>query len=233
MPRVLFIQNGKHDPAGLFAEVLQARGVGLDVVHAWNGEPVPTAPNGWAGIAVGGGAMSANDQAQHPWLHQTEELIRQTQAATRPFLGMCLGAQLLARALGGHVFPNERKEIGLFDLFFTPAAQDDVLWKGHTATFRPVHWHGDTFSLPPQATLLASSERTANQLFHVGSKLYGFQFHLEIDLPLLTEMLVSGEAGLREYGVDPEAFIEAAKAELPKVEPIAREVFTRWTELLK
>lgn len=232
-PRVLFIQNGEYDPPGLLADVLRERGVALEIVHAWNGEPVPTAPAAWNGVAVGGGMMSAYEQEKYPWLRETEELIRATHAAGRPFLGMCLGAQLLAQALGGRVFANTEKEIGLFEVRFTPAAHDDALWKGNTEPLQPVHWHGDTFSLPPEGVLLASSERTENQLFRVGAApIYGFQFHLEIDLPLLTQMLQSEDEGLRANGVDPAAFLADASARLPEVEPIARAVFTRWKELL-
>lgn len=232
MRRVLFLQNGEHDPPGLLADVLWERAIPLDIIHTWNGERVPVVPDEWSGIAVGGGSMSAYEKDSHPWLSHAEELIRATAAAGRPFLGMCLGAQLLAGALGGRVFPNVSKEIGLFDLRFTPAAEQDPLWKGHAAGLQPVHWHGDTFTLPPGAVLLASSAITENQLFRTGAALYGFQFHLEIDLPLLTSMVAGDVDALRENGVDPDSFMAAGKAALPAVEPVARIVFNRWADLL-
>lgn len=233
MNRVLFIQNGEYDSPGLFAKVLGECGVALDIVHAWKGEPVTIAPNGWGGIAIGGGSMSAYESEQFPFLLSEQALIRAARAQERPVLGMCLGAQLMASAFGGAVFPNTTKEIGFYEVRFTPEADRDSLWRGQNAAFRPVHWHGDTFSLPPDATLLASSDFTTNQLFRVDAALYGVQFHLEIDEPVLRAMIESDDEGwLPKNGVDPLQFLHAAATAIPKVEPVARAIFTRWTELL-
>lgn len=233
MSRVLFIQNGEYDPPGLFATVLRERGVMLDVVPAWRGEPVPSATNGWDGIAVGGGSMSAYETDQFPFLSAEEALIIAARAHGIPVFGMCLGAQLMAAALGGNVYPNTAMEIGFHEVRLTPAAERDPLWKQQATAFHPVHWHGDTFSLPPGATLLASSHLTANQLFRVDETLYGVQFHLEIDGPVLAAMVQSDDDGwLPKNGVDPGGFLREASVALPQVEPLARAVFTRWTELL-
>src|SRR5215218_6350846 len=101
MSRVLFIQNGEYDPPGLFAAVLGERAVALDIVHAWDGEPVPTLPNGWAGIAIGGGSMSTYEKERFPFLSAEEALLRVARTKQVPVLGMCLGAQLMAGAFGG------------------------------------------------------------------------------------------------------------------------------------
>src|SRR5688572_29649273 len=148
MTRVLFVQNGDTDHPGLFADVLHSRNVAVDIVHAWSGETVPRDLRPWSGVAIGGGAISAYEGEQYPFLVQEEELIRSAQAAGLPVFGMCLGAQLMAAAFGGKVFAHDKKEIGFFDVQFTPAAENDPLWRGHTAPFQPVHWHGDTFTLP-------------------------------------------------------------------------------------
>jgi GMP synthase (glutamine-hydrolysing) len=231
MKRVLFIQNGEQDRPGLFAKVLRDHGVALDIVEAGCGEKIPTDLDRWAGIAVGGGGMSAYETERYPFLRDEETLIRSARAAGKPLLGMCLGAQLMAGALGGKVFPNQAKEIGFYDVRFTPAAADDFLWQGHT-TFRPVQWHGDTFSLPPGAVRLASSDLTENQLFRLDDTSYGLQFHLEIDEPVLTEMVETDDGWLPQNGVDPQQFLREARVAIPKVEPIARSVFGRWLKLL-
>jgi len=234
MTRVLFIQNGEYDVPGLFAKVLAERGATVDVVHAWAGEAVPSTADAWAGVAVGGGAMSAYETDEFPFLGDEARLIRAARDSRRPVFGMCLGAQLMAGALGGKVFANAAKEIGFHEVRFTPAALHDPLWQEHAgASFRPVHWHRDTFSLPPDATLLASSDLTANQLFSLDTTLYGLQFHLEIDEPVLTAMIRSDDEGsLIRDGVDPEQFLREAALACPKVAPIAHAVFTRWAEML-
>jgi GMP synthase (glutamine-hydrolysing) len=231
MKRVLFIQNGEQDRPGLFARVLHDHGVALDIVLAGCGESTPTDLDRWAGITVGGGGMSAYETERYPFLRDEEILIRSARAARKPLLGMCLGAQLMAGALGGKVFPNRAMEIGFYDVRFTPAAEDDPLWRGQS-TFQPVQWHGDTFSLPPGGVLLASSDLTENQLFRLDDTSYGLQFHLEIDEPVLTEMVETDDGWLPQNGVDPRQFLREARLAIPKVEPMARSVFGRWLELL-
>ena len=108
----------------------------------------------------------------------------------------------------------------------------DALWQGYTAPFQPVHWHGDTFTLPPGAVHLASSALTPNQLFRFGERSYGLQFHLEIDERVLTEMIGPDGGGLPAYGVDPDAFLAQGRIAFPKVKPLAEAIFSRWGEFL-
>ena len=232
MSRLLFIQNGETDAPGLFATVAAERGTALDILHAWDGEPVPTVANGWAGIAIGGGAMSAYQQEEFPFLRDEEALIRAARAAGRPLFGMCLGAQLIAGACGGKVFANKAKEIGFQEVRFRPEAETDPLWHGYTTPLRPVQWHGDTFSLPTGATLLASSELTENQLCRLDDLHYGLQFHLEIDVPVLTAMIEEDPGCLAPHGVDAGEFLRTAQTAIPKVEPGARSIFNRWLDRL-
>lgn len=232
MSRLIYIQNGEHDHPGLLGRVCDEAGSAMDVVHAWRGEPVPTVPNGWDGIVIGGGYMSAYEQTAYPFLKAEEQLVRAAVKAGRPVLGMCLGAQVMAGSLGGRVFPGQRKEIGFHYVHFAPGALKDPVFGGLRGLISPVHWHGDTFTLPTEATLLASSELTRNQLFQIDDRHYGIQFHLEIDIPVLTEMVETDDGWLRKNGIEPEEFLLKAGTALPAIEPIARTVFNRWLSLL-
>lgn len=232
MTHVLFIQNGEQDGPGLFASTLADRGIELSTVHAWNGEPIPAESSGFAGIAFGGGGQSAYETAKFPYLRDEMQLIRAAREAATPMLGMCLGAQLMAGALGGNVFPNAAKEIGFYEVSFTAEAARDPLWQDLPRPFIPAQWHGDTFSLPGDAALLASSALAANQLFRIDDLHYGLQFHLEFDLPVLTQIIASDGEWLRANGVDPAQFRADAERLLPAAGPVAKTVFTRWTELL-
>ena len=226
-----FIQNGAEDGPGIFASALADAGVALDVVHVWRGEPMPGAED-YDGYALGGGEISVYQADTYPFLHAEQALVREARTLRRPLLGMCLGAQIMAAAFGGHVFANAEKEIGFYDVTFAGAAEEDALWNGQTATFQPAQWHGDTFTLPAGAVLLASSAITLNQLFRVDDIHYGFQFHLEMDLPVITSMIADDERVLAERGVDTAAFLRDAQEKLPALEPLARQVFIRWTRLL-
>lgn len=232
MKSVLFLQHGESDGPGLFARTLAAAGVTLDLLHAWKGDPVPLTLEGYDGLALGGGHMSVYEGETYPFLSQGIALIREARRIGHPVLGMCLGAQMIAAACGGRVFRNTAQEIGFFDVTLEPAAHDDALWHEIPAVFRPVHWHGDTFSLPADATLLGSSTLTRHQLFRIDRALYGFQFHLEFELPMLCEMIEEDAVYLSAKGVSPEAFIEDARSAAPLVEPIGWTVFQRWAELL-
>lgn len=234
MKRVLYIQNDDDDPPALLATVLNELGVAVDVIHTWKGEAVPATVDHWDGVVVGGGGMSVYQKAEYPFLVDEEALILEARRRKKPLLGMCLGAQLMASAFGGKVYQNHAKEIGFFEVRFTPEARRDPLWQGYTETpFAPAQWHGDTFTLPPEAVLLASSEITPHQLFRLDQNLYAFQFHLEFDLPSLIGMVEGDDSGyLPSNGVDPQAFLEKAHTALPRVEPLARAVFTRWTQML-
>jgi len=232
MKRVLFIQNGEYEVPGLFGAVLEKCGVHVETAHAWRGDSLPVSLEHWHGIAIGGGSMSAYGTDQYPFLKDELAILAKAREQKMPVLGMCLGAQLMAAAYGGRVFPNHTKEIGCFDLRFTAAAENDPLWQGHTRTFQPVSWHGDTFSLPPGAVLLASSDITPNQLFRLDDSLYGFQFHLEIGRELLADMIREDAESLRNHGVDPHEFLHAAGIHLPEAEKIAGIIFRRWASLI-
>ncbi len=128
-------------------------------------------------LVIMGGPMSVNDEEQYPWLVAEKHLIRQCIAAGRAVLGVCLGAQLIASAMGSRVYPNQCREIGWFAVRdMAPAVGGHFRFPAASLVF---HWHGETFDLPAGAVLLAASEQCRNQAFQLGESVIGLQFHLE------------------------------------------------------
>jgi len=139
-----------------------------------------------------GGPMSVNDESGYPWLKTEKQFIQQAVSDNKTVIGICLGAQLLASALGGQVFPNNKKELGWFPVYFNDNAPDSFLLKDLPGKFISFHWHGDTFQLPEGAVHLAFSEACQHQAFLIGNKVLGLQFHPEATPESLEAMLENG-----------------------------------------
>lgn len=142
-------------------------------------------------LVVMGGPMGVGEQARYPWLDAEREFIAAAIARGLPVLGVCLGAQLIASALGARVYPAAHKEIGWFDVHGVAGGALAL-----DAPLRVFHWHGDTFDLPGAARLLASSAACAQQAFQWGERVIGLQFHLEVNPALVEQMLAAGSAEL-------------------------------------
>ena len=171
--RVLVFRHVPFEGLGLIAAVLGVRRIEVAFADLYQADaPLPEIALYDALIFLGG-PMSVNDDL--PFLHREMELIRQAIARRQPILGICLGAQLIARALGATVRRNAAKEIGWYPLDFTEAARGDRLFDGLSRE-TVFHWHGETFDLPPGAELLASSDLCRNQAFRAGECVYGLQF---------------------------------------------------------
>lgn len=139
-----------------------------------------------------GGPMGANDHDEFPWLEEEMRLMRNVVERGASVLGVCLGAQLIAGALGAEVYPNRHREIGWLPVHGIPPVRESVF--RFPSTMDVLHWHGDTFDLPRRAVRLAESEACPNQAFQVGRTVMGIQFHLEVT-PESTRNLVSSCRG--------------------------------------
>lgn len=187
---VLLIQHAPHEHPAALRRALESQGIQTLWIHPYRGEAYPKVGE-IAGLISLGGPMGANDEQDHPWIKKECQLLRAAVEADLPVVGVCLGGQMLARAMGGHVERNEKMELGWFPIQLTPeGAEDPILGAAGKAPI-VYHWHGDTFHLPEGATLLARSRACPRQAYRLSEKVYGFQFHPEADHQLVDEWLTT------------------------------------------
>jgi len=212
---------------GHIQPVLESRGVRVECVDLYReGELLPDAASA-AGLIFMGGPMSANDGL--PFLDREIGLLSQALERRQPVLGVCLGAQLLARAAGARVYRNPASEIGWYDIHRTPAGAADPLIGELAPRQRVFHWHSETFDLPPAAQWLAWSEACRNQAFRLGSNAYGLQFHLEVTPEMISDWCRQDVncGDLRELNQPLDPACGAAE-----MADCAGRVFGRWAALL-
>jgi len=229
--KVLFIQHGDVDKPGLLADALSAEGVELEIRHPYLGEEIPVDLEGFDALALGGGGQSAYQVAEFPYLEKECELVRKAILADKPVLGLCLGAQLIAKALGADVYRAEQKELGFFPVTMSVSAVSDPLLSAWPSPISPTHWHGDVFDLPAGAECMASSALTQNQAFRYGRATYAFQFHLEMTPALFQVLVDDGADDLIANGVDLEALKKEAFRVLPSLRDTALEFFKAWAKM--
>ena len=221
-PLTTIVQHEPGEGAGTLAQLAGEH----RLVRTFAGDPVPRDAEA---LVVLGGGMSAYDPLPH--LLDEIDLLQRCVSLGRPVLGICLGSQLLAAALGAKVSRAPAKEIGFYRVRLTSSARDDLLFRGVAEDFVAFHWHGDAFTLPEGAVPLGGTTMTPLQAFRFGERAWGIQFHLEIDEPVLRAMVASGTAELAENGVDPDLLLAQAGREIPRLQPIAESVFSRWLQL--
>ena len=184
MTRLLVVQHEPSAPPGLLAPAAAATGVELQVVEA-SDQPVPVTLDGADGLVVLGGVMDADETDAYPHLARTMDLVRDAAARSAPTLGICLGAQLAAAALGGRAYQGPAgEELGWTKVELTEAGRADPVTGALQEPAELFEWHHDTFDPPPGATLLAGGAVYPSQAFRLGG-VVAVQFHPEVDAPLL------------------------------------------------
>ena len=231
MPTVFVLQHAACEPLGLIEGALTASGLSLHRFQVQEGDSVPQEIGAAAGLVVLGGSMGVHDQEQYPFLAEELRLIRQAALQEVPILGVCLGAQLLAFALGAEVRQNVAQEIGWHPVSLTAEAAEDPLWRGLPKTWMGFHWHGDCFETPPGAAALAASALTPCQAFRFGRLAYGFQFHLEVTDAVVRDWTAEFAGELTRAGLDAAPIFAGLSAHLAPMQTTAREVFGRWAAL--
>ena len=189
MRRLLVFQHVPFEILGTLNPLFKQSGFRIRYVNFGRHPDAEPSLDGYHGLVVLGGPMSVNDTKKHPHLTTELRVIEEAMERDFPILGVCLGAQLIARALGGRVQRNREKEIGWYDVSRTRNACEDPVLGHFKDSEKLFQWHGDTFELPRGAVHLATSPACSNQAFRIGEKVYGFQFHLEVDEPMIERWL--------------------------------------------
>jgi GMP synthase (glutamine-hydrolysing) len=227
---VLAIRHVHFEDLGSLELVLGTRGRPvryLDVGFARIEAPDPVAPSL---MVVLGGPISAFDDAHYPTLVPLLSMIERRIAAGLPTLGICLGAQIIARALGARVYPSGQTELGWTPLTLTEAGRTSPVRHLDGELTSMLHWHGDTFDLPAGATLLASTPTCENQAFVWGKHVLGLQCHPEIRADRFEPWLIGNAGEIAGHGIDVRE-LRADTARLgPRLEEAAQRMFGEWLD---
>jgi GMP synthase-like glutamine amidotransferase len=176
--RIQVLQHVPFEGPAAIGDWAADHGYPVAATHLYRGDPLP-ALDAFDRLVVMGGPMGIYDERDHPWLASEKAFLRQTIDAGKSIVGVCLGAQLLADALGSRVYRNAHREIGWFPIELTAEARSEAVFGPLAPGLKVYHWHGDTFDLPPGAVHLAYSAGCAQQAFLYGGRVLGLQCHLE------------------------------------------------------
>ncbi|GAB2880429.1 glutamine amidotransferase [Pseudoduganella ginsengisoli] len=229
MKNVVAIQHVAFEHLGSLEAVLVEQGYTVHYLPAWaSGLAAQVKALEPKLLVVLGGPIGVYEEDRYPFLHEEKALLEERLAAGKATLGICLGAQLMAAALGGEVYASGVKEIGWSPLTLTSAGQDSPLrfLSGELADV--LHWHGDTFTLPPGAVHLASTPMCANQAFSYGPRALGLQFHLEAEGEQIEHWLVGHACEIAGAGVDVAALRRGAQRHGAALQQQARQFFSAW-----
>jgi GMP synthase (glutamine-hydrolysing) len=236
LSRILVFQHVAAEPLGTLDPLIRRRGHRVKFVNFERDPHARPRLDRYRGLVVLGGPMNVEDREHRAHLQTEIDVIAQALGAGKPVLGICLGAQLLAHALGAQIRRHSVSEIGWYDLAITEQGRDDPVLAPLGRTLPVFQWHSYSFDLPAGAAHLARTASCENQAFRHGTNAYGLQFHLEMDKPLIERWL--GLPGYRDdliaagLGRDAEAIRADTFARIDAMQNAAHEVFNNFLDLI-
>lgn len=189
---VLIIKHVNIEGPGLIEDVLAQQKISYQTVDLYLGTPLPKIED-FSHIIILGGPMNVYEEGQYPFLRDEDLLIKEAIQRGRAILGICLGAQLIAKALGAKIIKAPAKEIGWFDVLLTEEGSRDSLFSNLPKIFSVFQWHEDTFEIPRGGRWIATSNPVSHQAFRYGGNVYGLQFHLEVTEKMVREWMEAYE----------------------------------------
>jgi GMP synthase (glutamine-hydrolysing) len=233
---ILLVRNDGFETFGVAPGAL-AR-AGMDLVTANMTDPTVELPplDDVAGVITFGGTVNVDQVDEYPHLGVVRQYTREAVDRSVPYLGICLGSQILARALGTEVVKGPIKEVGFEPVRLTPDAKEDALLSFLEPEERVMQWHEDTYALPEGATLLITGDRIPVQAFRVGETAWGVQFHLEVEAWELAWWIESGDAAMdleSTWGKSADEIRAEAERHIERHEERGREIFTRFADVVR
>ena len=230
---LLCIRHQPSVPLGIIGDALETTGTPWRYVDPWRGEAIPDVED-LSGLVVLGGEMNVDEVEEYPWLADTRALLRSAVDAEVPVLGVCLGAQLLTRAMDAPVGAGTGREIGFRKVEVVSSGPDDPLLSAFAPSALVFQFHADACALPDGAQLLATNDDSYVQAFRIGERAYGVQFHFEVTTEVISTWCdETGPSELREvWGTTKPALLAEAASHLAAQQEAGRRLASAFVDLL-
>lgn len=233
-PKILVFQHVPYEPLGTLDPLLKEAGFRIRYVNFGRDPESRPSLDGYEALIILGGPMNSDQIETYPNLITEVEIIREAVDRGKSVLGICLGAQLLAKALGGSVVRNKTREIGWYDVELTAAGASDPVLSTFETRQQVFQWHEDGIELPTGTHHLAASEHSKVQAFRHGEQAYGFQFHLEVNESLIDRWLTvpANQATLQDEAgrIDADYIRRQSSESIAALEALSRDTFSRWID---
>lgn len=201
--KVHFLQHVSFEGPAYLGDLFRETGVEYSISRVYNNDPLPNVEDADL-LVILGGPMGVGDEEEYSWLKEEKRCIRSFIDAGKKLLGICLGAQLIAEALGASVYKNENKEIGWFPVYKVQGSGECCISDLIPLEFQTFHWHGDTFDIPENSVHILSSKGCRNQAFVSDDRIFAFQFHLETNQDSAAKLVKNGTNELK-----PDFFVQS------------------------